>query len=64
MEAIGQFGGEELSHPPYSPDMNPSDFHLFVSLKEFLHATKFSSDDEMKSTMSKWLKTQPKDFLC
>ena len=36
---------------------------LFIwLLKEFLHGTKFSSSDEVKSTVSKWLKTQFKDF--
>ena len=24
-------------HPPYSPDLTPSDFHLFLQLKKFLY---------------------------
>ena len=35
---------------------------LHPPLKEFLLWTKFSSDDDLKSTMSKWLKTLSKDF--
>ena len=37
-----------LLHPPYSPDLAPSDFHLFGLLKEFMRGTKFENDDEVK----------------
>ncbi|GFU97887.1 mariner Mos1 transposase [Trichonephila clavipes] len=30
------FGWDVLDHPPYSPDLAPSDFHLFLHLKSFL----------------------------
>jgi histone-lysine N-methyltransferase SETMAR len=29
---IQEFDWEILSHPPYSPDLAPSDYHLFRSL--------------------------------
>ena len=28
-EVISSFGWTTISHPPYSPDLAPSDFHLF-----------------------------------
>ncbi|GFU53286.1 mariner Mos1 transposase [Trichonephila clavipes] len=28
---VERFGWEMVSHPPYSPDLAPSDFHLFPS---------------------------------
>ncbi|GFV00062.1 histone-lysine N-methyltransferase SETMAR [Trichonephila clavipes] len=31
-----RFGWEMVSHPPYSPDLAPSDFHLFPELKKTL----------------------------
>ena len=37
-----------LLHSPYSPDLAPSDFHLFGPLKEFTRGTKFENDDEVK----------------
>ena len=30
---ISKFGWEQIDHPPYSPDLAPSDFHLFLHLK-------------------------------
>ncbi|KAL9895462.1 histone-lysine N-methyltransferase SETMAR-like [Glossina fuscipes fuscipes] len=38
---------ELLQHPPYSPDLTPSVFHLFVNLKKFLDGKRFSSDEEV-----------------
>jgi histone-lysine N-methyltransferase SETMAR len=36
-----------LEHPPYSPDLAPSDFHLFPKLKIFLAGQRFSSNQEV-----------------
>jgi len=33
-----------LEHPPYSPDLAPSDFSLFPKLKLFLAGQRFSSN--------------------
>jgi len=37
---------ELLEHPPYSPDLAPSDFCLFSKLKLFLVGQRFSSNQE------------------
>jgi len=37
---------ELLQHPPYSPDLAPSDFCLFPKLKLFLGGQGFSSNQE------------------
>ncbi|GBP37111.1 Tyrosine-protein phosphatase non-receptor type 13 [Eumeta japonica] len=36
---LREFGWEVLIHPPYSPDLAPSDFHLFRSLQNSLENT-------------------------
>jgi histone-lysine N-methyltransferase SETMAR len=38
---------ELLEHPPYSPDLAPTDFSLFPKLKLFLAAQRFSSNQEV-----------------
>jgi len=34
-----------LEHPPYSPDLAPSDFWLFPHLKKFLRGKRFSNEE-------------------
>jgi histone-lysine N-methyltransferase SETMAR len=36
-----------LDHPPYSPDLAPSDYHLFPGLKKQLKVRHFSFDVEV-----------------
>jgi histone-lysine N-methyltransferase SETMAR len=37
-----------LDHPPYIPDLAPSDFHLFLHLKKNLAGKKFDDADEVQ----------------
>ena len=55
VEIINQFGWELLPHFPFIPDLALSDFHLFGSLKEF------TSDEEIKSTVSNGVKVNLKN---
>jgi hypothetical protein len=52
-----------LPHPPYSPDLTSSDFHLFWPLKDALRGRHFGSDEEVKEAVHDWLMQQPKDFF-
>ena len=47
METLRKLKWDVLYHPPYSPDLAQSDFHLFGNLKEFLGGKKFQSTDEV-----------------
>jgi len=38
---VKDIGFEQLSHPPYSPNLTLSDFHLFRLLKQHLCGTRF-----------------------
>jgi histone-lysine N-methyltransferase SETMAR len=46
MEKLRDLHYELLEHPPYSPDLAPSDFCLFPKLKLFLAGQHFSSNQE------------------
>jgi transposase len=60
IDALETLKFEVLSHPPYSPDLAPSDFHFFSHLKE----THFTSDDEVKQAVTSWTKqTTPEFFI-
>ena len=38
-----------LPHPPYSPDLAPSDYHLFRSLEHYLRGKNFQSEEHIKT---------------
>jgi len=52
-----------LDHPPYSPDLAPSEYHLFSGLKKQLKGRNFSSDAEVIVAAETWLDGQPSDFF-
>jgi hypothetical protein len=41
----------EAGHPPYSPDLPPSDFYLFGTLKAQIVGSEFESTDELLGTI-------------
>jgi len=51
---------ECLQHPPYLPDIAPSDFHVFGPLKEAMGGKSFRSDEEVQQAVREWLRSQPK----
>ena len=51
-----------LDHPPYSPDLAPSDYHLFPGLKKQLKGRHFSSD-EVIAAAETWLDGQYSEFF-
>ncbi|KFD56292.1 hypothetical protein M513_02747 [Trichuris suis] len=59
---LREFRWEVIPHPPYSPDVAPSDFFLFSKLKEHLKGTLFESMDDAKRAVSAWCNTQPPGF--
>ncbi|KAJ4439236.1 hypothetical protein ANN_07356 [Periplaneta americana] len=46
---LTEFGWELFHHPPYSPDLAPSDFHVFLHLKKFLSSDERFGNDELKT---------------
>ena len=49
-----ELGWEVMSHPPYSPDLARSDYHLFRSLQNFLNGKNFSNNDDLKSHLAEF----------
>jgi hypothetical protein len=44
---LERFNWELFDHPPYSPDLAPSDFDLFTYLKNWLRSWPFNSNEEL-----------------
>jgi len=55
-------GYEILPHPPYSPDLAPSDFHLFPAMTLFLKGKHFPDDAALISEVMSWSEDQPGMF--
>jgi histone-lysine N-methyltransferase SETMAR len=49
-------------HPPYSPDLVPSDFRLFLHLKSFLAGRRFHDDNEVKEAVTTCFASQAVSF--
>jgi histone-lysine N-methyltransferase SETMAR len=47
MAKIEELKFELVDHPPYSPDLAPSDFFLFPNLNKWLSGQRFFSNEEV-----------------
>ena len=54
---------ELLQHPPYSPDLAPSDFFLFPNLKKCLSQQRFMSNEEFITQTDAYFKELPKSYF-
>jgi hypothetical protein len=54
---------EVLNNSPNSPELAPSDFHLFGSMKEHLRGQRFADNNEVMEAVQSWLKATPKRFF-
>jgi [histone H3]-lysine36 N-dimethyltransferase SETMAR len=56
------YGWELLPHPPYSPDLAPSDYYLFRTLSNCLQGKTFKNRDEVKAYLDVFFRQQPAQF--
>lgn len=61
-EKLLQLGWEILPHPPYSPDLAPSDYHLFRSLQDFLRDKRYDSEEDIKTDLDGFFSSKPEEF--
>jgi len=53
---------EVLSHAAYSPDLTPSDYHLFASMGHVLAEQRFDSYEDVKKWLDEWFAAKGEDF--
>lgn len=61
-DTIKTLGWELLPHPPYSPDLAPSDYHLFSSMGHALAEQHFDSYEEVENWVSGWFALKDEQF--
>ncbi|GFT53144.1 mariner Mos1 transposase [Trichonephila clavipes] len=54
-DIVKALGREPFTHAAYSPDLAPSDYHLFASLGHALADQRFTSYENVKSWLDDWL---------
>ncbi|CAK9832629.1 Histone-lysine N-methyltransferase SETMAR [Anthophora retusa] len=62
LQKISEFNWELLSHPAYSPDIVPSDFHLFRALQNFLLGKKLNSKQDVQNELSGFFASKTESF--
>lgn len=62
-DCIEECGFRQLIHPPYSPDIAPSDYYLFRHLKKELAGKYFSTGEELKSFVNEYLNSLDEAFF-
>ena len=60
---ILKLGLEILPHPPYNPNLAPSDYRLFSEMKRPLRGKRFSDFGHLKSTVDTWIQGTPEKFF-
>jgi len=51
---IKLFNWETFDHPPYSPDLPPSDYNLFSKMKVWLATQRFHTNKEIMDGVKTW----------
>lgn len=62
LQKLNELGYEVLPHPPYSPDLSPTDYHFFKHLDNFLQGRCFHSQQDAENAFQEFVESQNMDF--
>jgi histone-lysine N-methyltransferase SETMAR len=62
-QKIKELNWEISDHPPYSPDLAPSDYHLFRSLQNHLNNKKFERFEEVNNAIVAYFESKRISFF-
>ncbi|CAK6443035.1 unnamed protein product [Pipistrellus nathusii] len=61
-EELRQLEWKVLPQPAYSPDIAPSNYHLFRSLQNFLLGKKFNNEECLKNALTEFFASKSQEF--
>ncbi|XP_076229679.1 mariner Mos1 transposase [Nomia melanderi] len=61
-QKLRELGWEVLMHPPYSPDLALSDYHVFLVLQNFLSDKKLASREDCENRLLEFLANRDRAF--
>ncbi|EFN86434.1 Histone-lysine N-methyltransferase SETMAR, partial [Harpegnathos saltator] len=53
-----------LPHPPYSPDLAPSNYHLFQSMAYGLAGQHLTNFEKVQNWLNEWFRSKGASFYC
>ena len=62
MAKLNELSFELLPHPPYSPNLAPSNYYLFADLKKMLQGKRFYSKEEVITKTNAHFEAKDKSF--
>jgi [histone H3]-lysine36 N-dimethyltransferase SETMAR len=62
IEKIREIGWKTVPHPPYSPDLAPSDYHLFRNLELYLRGNEYKTKEEIELCLTQFFSLKPTEF--
>ena len=62
-ELVNSYSWEALPHAAYSPDLAPSDYHLFSSMGHALAEQRFDSYENVKKWLDDWFDSKNEQFF-
>lgn len=62
-ELLEMIRWDTLPHPPYSPDMAPSDYFLFRSMTNGLRDIRFNNYEDITNWLEEWISSKEENFF-
>jgi len=62
LEKLNELMIKTVPHPPYSPDLSPTDYHIFQALDYFLSGKLLKNKDSSKQVFQEFLASGTSDF--
>ena len=63
LQKLNKLGYDVLPHLPYSPDLSPTNYHLFEHLDDFLQGKHFHNQQDAKKAVQEFVISQSMDFF-
>lgn len=64
LQKLNELQYEILPHPPYSPDISPTDFHLFKHLDHFMTNKTFKDKAAVENAFKEFIDSKNVSFYC
>ena len=63
LQKLRDLNFETIPHPPYSPDLAPSDYCLFGNFMKHFAGKKISTDEEVMAEVERYIDSKNSDFF-